>query len=145
MDAILETRPGLSWPGAMGFLDHGGFFIPDQTAFLVLLGMYRRATAEPFPIGAVAGGLWAHSAGQLSFLRLAASAPPEVFSWAHAVRRQPPLEGAPAGRLPTGTPNGAWLCLDLIQSLALLAEAEHLQDMRQACTARHQFRRAFLS
>ena len=130
VDAVLETRPGLSWPGAMGFLDHDGFLVTDQTAFLLLISMYRRATSEPFPIGAVAGGLWANTAGQLSFLRLAAAAPSEVFSWAHAARRQPPLEGVPGGRSPLGTPNSAWLCLDLIQSLALLAEADHLAEMR---------------
>lgn len=129
VDAILETRPGLSWPGAMGYLDHEAFQIPDQTAFLLFMTMYRRATSEPFPIGAAAGGIWANTSGQLSFLRFAAIAPPEIFSWAHSMRRQLPLENLP-GRSPVGTPNSAWLSLDLLQCLALLAEADHLSEMR---------------
>jgi hypothetical protein len=43
---------------------------------------------ELFPLEAVIGRIWKNTAGQLSFLRHAVSAPPEIFSFAHSSRKQ---------------------------------------------------------
>lgn len=43
---------------------------------------------ELFPLDAVIGRVWKNTAGQVSFLRHAVSAPPEVFSFAHSSRKQ---------------------------------------------------------
>lgn len=39
--------------------------------------------------------MWQNAAGQLSFLRHAVAAPPDVFTFAHAARKQLPLQGLP--------------------------------------------------
>ncbi len=49
-------------------------------------------------------------------------AAPEVFTFEHAAHKQPPLEGLSSGKSPVGTPNQAWLCLDLCEVLCRLAE-----------------------
>ena len=38
---------------------------------------------------------------------------------------QAPVEGLQGGKSPTGTPNQAWLCLDLLEVLGRLAELGH--------------------
>lgn len=59
-------------------------------------GAFKRATSEPFSLAAVAGGtVWKNAAGQLSFLQYAVAAPPEVFTFKHAARKQLPLQGLP--------------------------------------------------
>jgi hypothetical protein len=83
----------------------------------------RGARGEPFPLAAVLGRAWAHAPGQLAFLRWATAAPPEVFSFEGVPRRLAPLEGLAAGRSSVGTPNQAWLALDLYAALARLDEA----------------------
>ena len=47
----------------------------------------------------------------------------QVLSWEGAPRRLAPVEGLAGGRSPVGTPNQAWLCLDLYAALARLDEA----------------------
>ena len=53
----------------------------------------------------------------MAFLRYATAAPPEVFSFEAAARKLAPVEG-----LPAGTPNQAWLALDLLGMLMRLHE-----------------------
>lgn len=43
---------------------------------------------DPFPLEAVCGHPWKNGEGQLSFLVHAVSAPPEVFTFAHSLRKQ---------------------------------------------------------
>ena len=62
---------------------------------------------------------------QVAFLRFATAAPPEVFSFENAAQKLPPVEGLPGGALATGTPNQAWLALDLLSLLAHLHDAGH--------------------
>lgn len=42
---------------------------------------------DPFPLHAICGSVWKNSEGQLSFLKHAVSAPPEVFTFAHSLRQ----------------------------------------------------------
>ena len=60
--------------------------------------------------------------GQLSFLRFAVSASPEVFTFAHSRRQQAPLEGPHGSLLTCGSANQAWLSVDLVEVLCHLAE-----------------------
>eukprot|EP00218_Dolichomastix_sp_CCMP3274_P016752 CAMPEP_0170132442 /NCGR_PEP_ID=MMETSP0033_2-20121228/245_1 /TAXON_ID=195969 /ORGANISM="Dolichomastix tenuilepis, Strain CCMP3274" /LENGTH=2427 /DNA_ID=CAMNT_0010367803 /DNA_START=38 /DNA_END=7318 /DNA_ORIENTATION=- len=123
VEVVKELAPTLSWARAMvDHLDQERFHLPDQGAFLTLISLYKRATSEPFPVTAVAGKLWQNSAGQLSLLNHAVAAPPDVFSWAQSPTKQQPLEGLHGSKNPAGTVNQAWLSLDLIQTLAMLAE-----------------------
>lgn len=43
---------------------------------------------DPFPLEAVCGHVWQNGEGQLSFLKHAVSAPPELFTFAHSLRKQ---------------------------------------------------------
>ena len=56
-------------------------------------------------------------------LKAACLRPAQVLSWEGAPRRLAPVEGLAGGRSPVGTPNQAWLCLDLYAALARLDEA----------------------
>ena len=119
-----HQAPGLSWREVAERLDTPGLDLPDATAFGVLMRAWRRgARGEPFPLPALLGRPWANAGGQLAFLRWAAAAPPDVFSFEGAPRRLAPVEGLAGGRSPLGTPNQAWLCLDLYAALARLDEA----------------------
>ena len=80
---------------------------------------------------AIVGKLWSNGQGQLSFLRHAVTAPPDVFTFEHAPQKVAPLEGLAGGKSPVGLPNQAWLCLDLLDTLSRLAEAGHHQTVQQ--------------
>jgi hypothetical protein len=68
---------------------------------------------------------------QVAFLRYATAAPSEVFSFEAAARKLPPVDGLPAGHSALGTPNQAWLALDLHSLLAYLYEAGQAAGVRQ--------------
>lgn len=129
---LAGANPHLDWPRVAAALDQPGFLVPDAGALKLLMAAWARGSGgEPFPLPALVGSLWANTGGQLSFLRQAAAAPPELFSWAHAARRLEPVEGLHAGKSPHGTPNLAWCCLDLADCLARLADSGHAQPVRQ--------------
>ncbi|EFN54436.1 hypothetical protein CHLNCDRAFT_135829, partial [Chlorella variabilis] len=129
---LQAASPRLDWQRVVALLDQPGFAVPDAGALKVLMAVWARATAcQPLPLPALVGSLWTNAPGQLSFLRQAAAAPPELFSWAHAARRQEPVEGLHAGKPGVGTPNQAWLCLDLLDCLARLADSGHAAAVRQ--------------
>lgn len=128
---LTAANPRLDWQQVAAALDQPGFAVPDAGALKLLMAVWARASAgTPFPLPALVGGLWGNTAGQLSFLRQAAAAPPELFTWVHAPRRQEPLEGLHAGKSPVGTPNQAWLCLDLADTLARLSDSGHAPAVR---------------
>lgn len=130
VDAIREVVPQINWVEAMRRLDQPDFMLPDQQSFLFLLQLFHKATQEPFPIEAICGDVWKNEQGQLSFLRHAVSAPPEVFSWTNSKHKQAPLDGLHANKSPYGTVNQCWLSLDLLQSLIMLAERGHFSVVR---------------
>ncbi|KAK9824056.1 hypothetical protein WJX72_007392 [[Myrmecia] bisecta] len=131
VDILKATYTGLNWHRVVECLDNPEFTLPDQKALAVLVSSLKRAGVDPFPVEAVCARLWNNSTGQLSLLRWAVAAPPEVFTFEHASRKQMPLEGLHAGKSPVGTPNQAWLCLDLLETLSRLAEAGHHTTVRQ--------------
>jgi CCR4-NOT transcription complex subunit 1 len=129
---LQAANPRLDWQRIAALLDQPGFAVPDGGALKLLMAAWARgADGDPFPLAALVGGLWANAPGQLSFLRQATAAPPEVFSWAHAARQLEPLEGLHAGKPGYGTPNRAWLCLDLLECLARLADSGAAPAVRQ--------------
>ena len=130
VEGLKAANPRLDWRQVAEALDVPGFTVPDAGALKVLAAAWARATTEPFPLQTLAARIWANIPGQLSFLRLATAAPPELFSWAHAVRKQELVEGLHAGKSPYGTPNQAWLCLDLYDTLAALADGGHAPAVR---------------
>jgi CCR4-NOT transcription complex subunit 1 len=122
MDAIKAAAPSISWPRVAEALDYDGFSVPDAAGFAILMGAWRRATSEPFPLTAIAGRLWTNTAGQLSLLQQAVAAPPDLLSWERSPKKIQPLEGLGQGKSPLGTPNQAWASLDLLAVLAQMAD-----------------------
>jgi CCR4-NOT transcription complex subunit 1 len=130
VEGLKAANPALDWSRVAEHLDHPRFSIPNAAAFQVFMAAWRHASVSPFPLHAIVSGLWSNTAGQLSFLQQAAAAPPDVFSWDHAARKQEPLEGLHAGKLPTGTSNQCWMCLDLYATLAALSDSGHAAAVR---------------
>lgn len=124
LDSIKQLAPQINWVSVMESLDQEGFYLPDQKAFSILMSIYEKTCQDPFPIQSVCGGVWNNDEGQLSFLRFAVSASPEVFTFAHSSRQQAPLEG-PHGLFPCGSANQAWLSVDLVEVLCHLEEIGH--------------------
>jgi len=70
----------------MHALDYPTFFVPDARGFATIITMYSKATSEPFPVEAIMRK-WNNVRGQVSFLRHAVQAPPELFSFASLPHR----------------------------------------------------------
>ncbi|XP_024992566.1 CCR4-NOT transcription complex subunit 1 isoform X3 [Cynara cardunculus var. scolymus] len=122
IESIKQLAPGISWTTVIENLDHEGFYIPDEAAFLLLISCYRHASQDPFPLAAVCGNIWKNTEGQLSFLKCAVSVPPEVFTFAHCERQVAYVDIANNHKFQSGHANHAWLCLDLLEVLCQLAE-----------------------
>ncbi|KAJ7514921.1 hypothetical protein O6H91_23G065800 [Diphasiastrum complanatum] len=130
LEAIKQMELDINWKTVMECMDYEGFYIPDQKAFALLMSFYQKAAQDPFPIEAVCGSPWKNGEGQLSFLKYAISASPEVFSFSHSPKKQEALEGLHGQKLSVGSLNYAWLSLDLIEALCSLAEAGYAATVR---------------
>jgi len=51
------------------------------------LNVWNCILQEPFPLHAIYGSVWKNTEGQLSFLKYAVYAPPEIFTFAHSARQ----------------------------------------------------------
>jgi len=123
-DGLKESFPSLDWGGIVAGLDCDKFLLKDRRGFVELVGAVKRGTGkDEFPLDAFLSSVWSNPAGQLSFLFHAVSAPPEVISFQSCGRVAAPLEGLHGGKSPIGTPNHAWLNLELLETLAKLSEA----------------------
>ena len=129
--ALKSSQPTLQWQSIPDYFDRPNFILPDQAAFQTIITAYKAGSKEAFPLQAIVGRVWQNQAGQLDFLKHAIQSPPEVFTFEHAIRQQPPLNDLKGNRSSVGTPNQAWLCLDLIEILCRLAESGHGQAVQQ--------------
>ncbi|XP_072963541.1 uncharacterized protein [Typha angustifolia] len=127
VDSINQLAPKTNWKYVMENLDHEGFNVPDEAAFSILMSIYNRACGDPFPLHAVCGSVWRNAEGQLSFLRYAVSAPPDVFTFAHCSRK---LAYVDLLHLTNKQGNQAWFCLDLLEIFCQLAERGHACSIR---------------
>ncbi|XP_031484451.1 uncharacterized protein LOC116253657 isoform X3 [Nymphaea colorata] len=130
LDSIKQIAPETNWKVVMEYLDHEGFYLPDEKAFLLLMSIYRNACQDPFPLSAVTGVTWKNAEGQLSFLKYAIPASPEVFTFSHAARQLSYMELPQGNRIQQIFPNMSWMCLDLLQVLCELAEKGHAGTVR---------------
>ena len=122
---LKSSYPNLRWQSIPDHYDGTTFSLPNQSAFQELIKAYKHGSKEAFPLQAVVGRVWQNQQGQLDFLKHAILSSPEVFTFEHAIRQQPPLEGLAGNVSSIGTPNQAWLCLDLMEILCRLAESGH--------------------
>ncbi|KAJ4954224.1 hypothetical protein NE237_031056 [Protea cynaroides] len=130
VDSIKQLAPGTNWVSVMEKLDHEGFYFPNEEAFSFFMSVYANACEDPFPLHAICGSVWKNAEGQLSFLRYAVSAPPEIFTFAHSVRQLAYVDTIHGHKLPQGNANQAWFCLDLLEVLCHLAERGHTGSVR---------------
>ncbi|KAJ4795845.1 transcription regulator [Rhynchospora pubera] len=124
--SVKQVAPSTDWKNVMENLDHEGFIVPDEAAFNFLMSLYSRACQElliPFSIRIEFSSQW--TKGQLSFLKYAATASSDVFTFAHCTHQ---LAFSEVAYLKQG--NQAWFCLDLIQVLCQLAEQGHAMAVR---------------
>ncbi|KAG0490342.1 hypothetical protein HPP92_007205 [Vanilla planifolia] len=126
VDSIGQLAPTINWTNVMLNLDHEGFNIPDVKSFSQLMSVYRKACQDPFPLLTVCGSVWRNTEGQLSFLRHAVSAHPDVFTFAHSSRQLSDLI-----HFANKDGNQAWSCLDLLEVLCELAERGHGSSVRK--------------
>uniref|UniRef100_A0A2K1XR30 CCR4-Not complex component Not1 C-terminal domain-containing protein n=1 Tax=Populus trichocarpa TaxID=3694 RepID=A0A2K1XR30_POPTR len=127
---IKQLAPGTNWIQVIENLDHEGFYIPNEEAFSFLMSAYRQACQNPFPLHAICGSLWKNTEGQLSFLKHAVLAPPEMFTFAHSGRQLNYMDAVHGHKFQVGHANHAWLCLDLLDVLCQLAETGHASSVR---------------
>ncbi|KAD3069237.1 hypothetical protein R6Q59_016720 [Mikania micrantha] len=130
IESIKQLAPGISWTTVIENLDHEGFYVPDEAAFLLLISCYKHASQDPFPLAAVCGSVWKNIEGQLSFLKYAVSVPPEVFMFAHCKRQLANADALIIQKFQSGLANQAWLCLDLLEVLCQLAERGLAKSVR---------------
>ncbi|KAK7287009.1 hypothetical protein RJT34_22414 [Clitoria ternatea] len=130
VDTIKLLAPQTNWVHVIENLDHEGFFLPSEEAFSFLMSVYKHACKEPFPLHAICGSVWKNTEGQLSFLKYAVSAPPDMFTFAHSGRQLAYVDAVNGHKLQNGHPNHAWLCLDLLDVLCQLAERGNASIVR---------------
>ncbi|KAG5626589.1 hypothetical protein H5410_011807, partial [Solanum commersonii] len=128
--ATKQLAPELNWATIMENLDHEGFYIPNEAAFYFLMSVYKHASQGHFPVRAICGSIWKNAEGQISLLKYAVSAPPEVFTFAHSGRQLAYVDVVNDHKVQIEHANHAWLCLDLLEVLCQLAERDHESSVR---------------
>jgi CCR4-NOT transcription complex subunit 1 len=71
-----------------------GFELLDSKGLALIMTIYRKLSKDPFPLDYLFDN-WKNTSGQLSFLKLAVAAPPDVFNFANSSRRID-VEGLPS-------------------------------------------------
>ncbi|KAJ0962000.1 hypothetical protein J5N97_029828 [Dioscorea zingiberensis] len=127
VDSIKHLAPKTNWIRVMENLDHEGFFLPDESAFSFLMSIYKIACQDPFPLHAICGSVWENAEGQLSFIRYAVTARPEVFTFEHSPRKLAYFDSVYRSN---ELGNQAWFCIDLLEILCELAERGYATTVR---------------
>ncbi|XP_038898360.1 CCR4-NOT transcription complex subunit 1 [Benincasa hispida] len=130
LDTVKQLAPNVDWIRVMENLDHEGFYIPNEEAFSFFMSVYRRACQDAFPLHTICGSIWKNMEGQISFLKHAVLAPPEIFTFAHSGRQLAYIDGLHGDKLQLGHTNQAWMCLDLLDILCELAERGHARSVQ---------------
>ncbi|KAL0732249.1 hypothetical protein Bca4012_008458 [Brassica carinata] len=126
IETINQLAPGTSWMKVIENLDHNGFDIPNMESFSFFMRLYKTACKDPFPLDAVCASVWKNTEAQLSFLKHAIAAPPEVFTFTHSSRKLVYVDNnMHSHEQQLGLSNQAWLSLDLVDVLCQLAERGH--------------------
>ncbi|KAF2537557.1 hypothetical protein F2Q68_00018501 [Brassica cretica] len=126
---LVLVAPGTTWPRVIENLDHEGFDIPNMEAFLFFMMVVRNICKDPFPLHAVCSFVWKNMEGQLSFLKHAVLAPPEIFTFVHSTRKLLSIDNMHIDEQ-TALSNHAWRSLDLLDVLCQLAESGHAVSVR---------------
>ncbi|VVB06762.1 unnamed protein product [Arabis nemorensis] len=120
-EIIKQLAPGASLVKVIENMDHEGFDIPNMDAFSFFMMVVRNICKDPFPLHAICSFVWKNMEGQLSFLKHAVLAPPELFTFVHSGRKLAYIDNMHSHEQ-LGLSNHAWLSLDLLDVLCQLAE-----------------------
>jgi len=74
-------------------LDYPGFHLLDQKGLVLIVSIFKKMSKEPFPIESFLTN-WKNILGQVSFLRFAVIAPPDVLTFASTAQIQH-IDGLP--------------------------------------------------
>eukprot|EP00761_Pharyngomonas_kirbyi_P006841 gb/GECH01006850.1/.p1 GENE.gb/GECH01006850.1/~~gb/GECH01006850.1/.p1 ORF type:complete len:2071 (+),score=422.78 gb/GECH01006850.1/:1-6213(+) len=118
VSAVKKRVPNLNWKEVISKLDYPDFILYDQKGLALLAFVYKKATRQLLPIDCFLGK-WRNSKGQLSFLRLALSAPPDIIDFESMPGRTVKFEF-----LPKNVQNSTWGSLDLVETLLHLGQGE---------------------
>ncbi|KAL1213558.1 hypothetical protein V5N11_000630 [Cardamine amara subsp. amara] len=128
-ETIKQLAPGTRWMKVIENLDYEGLDIPNMEAFLFFMMVVRSICKDPFPLYAICSFVWKNMEGQLSFLKHAVLAPPEIFTFEHSARKLACNDNMYSHEQ-LGLSNHAWLSLDLLDVLCQLAERGHAVSVR---------------
>eukprot|EP01102_Stenamoeba_stenopodia_P006983 TRINITY_DN1952_c0_g1_i4.p1 TRINITY_DN1952_c0_g1~~TRINITY_DN1952_c0_g1_i4.p1 ORF type:complete len:1011 (-),score=209.50 TRINITY_DN1952_c0_g1_i4:491-3523(-) len=127
-DAVKEMFPKINWTTVISKLDYPGFHLVDQKGLVLIVSVFKKMSKDPFPIE-IFLTTWKNILGQISFLRFAVLAPPDVLTFASTTQIQH-TDGLPANCKNVTTANHAWLSLDLLDILFHVSETEHYPLVR---------------
>ncbi|MCO5612109.1 hypothetical protein L7F22_066371 [Adiantum nelumboides] len=130
VDCLIEAAPGTDWGLVVDNFDHEGFLLPDQKAFNLLMEIYGMACKDPFPIEKICSGLWKNTEGQVSFLRFAILASPDILQFKRLHSGQFPLENLLGNEILSSSTYQAWWSIPLLGVLCQLAEMGHAGTVR---------------
>ncbi|RZC68421.1 hypothetical protein C5167_031663 [Papaver somniferum] len=86
-DVLLKSiellAPDTNWVHVMENLDHEGFYLPSEDSFCFFMSVYAKFVPSSCHMRVV----WNNAEGQISFLRYAVSASPEIFTFVHSARQ----------------------------------------------------------
>eukprot|EP01117_Protostelium_nocturnum_P004885 TRINITY_DN1770_c0_g1_i1.p1 TRINITY_DN1770_c0_g1~~TRINITY_DN1770_c0_g1_i1.p1 ORF type:complete len:1948 (-),score=339.96 TRINITY_DN1770_c0_g1_i1:159-6002(-) len=126
VDVVKQLFPELNWPEIIRNLDFSGFQIPDAKGFALLMAIYKRGSKEPFPLEHLFSE-WKNTSGQLSIIKSAVAAPPDVFNFSQSPKKVE-TEGIVASK--SSSTNQAWTSLSLIETLLRLSVTENYSVIR---------------
>lgn len=121
VDAIKAQNPSIDWTKVSEALEGANLNAQDQASFCLLVTALRRAGLQGLSLPMLLYKTWDDSSAQLSLLKQAVAAPPEVFSFGTCRNKTLPLEELADLDARRGSPNEAWLSKDLLTLLARLA------------------------
>eukprot|EP00122_Pirum_gemmata_P000718 Pgem_evm1s635 len=79
VDVIKELNPSLDWREVAMCLDHEGFIIKDEAGLRLLVSIFQRAEEGGIQCDCVVGLVWKNTEGQLSVLKRAIIANPDIM------------------------------------------------------------------
>eukprot|EP00803_Ostreobium_quekettii_P008988 evm.model.scf_536.6 EVM.evm.TU.scf_536.6 scf_536:79625-80257(+) len=120
----------LNWGRVAASLDFDDFSVANQRAFLALMEAFQHGGSGGFPLEAVLGSVWKNAEAQVEFLRHAVAAPSRLFQF-RPDQAVLPVGGRGGGRGADGADGQAWVSLDLLETLYMLAKGGHEVGVRQ--------------
>uniref|UniRef100_A0A8C5JX14 CCR4-NOT transcription complex subunit 1 n=1 Tax=Jaculus jaculus TaxID=51337 RepID=A0A8C5JX14_JACJA len=130
IDVLKELNPSLNFKEVTYELDHPGFQIRDSKGLHnVVYGIQRGLGMEVFPVDFIYRP-WKHAEGQLSFIQHSLINP-EIFCFADYPCHTVATDILKAPPEDDNREIATWKSLDLIESLLMIAEFGHYEQIKQ--------------